>query len=444
MRLAVTNANVVTGDGKTILENCSVVIEDEIIVDIPSAQYLYYDPADRIIDAHGNLVIPGIITSHQHGVTFAPLFSTGQPPLPEGRIRANLDRLLSQGVTTLQSQDGLGTMDEVRRTDKIHPINIKTGTAHTPKNLALADSPDFRFGGIGKKHWGTTIDEMVRLGASCIGEIGTGIDAHYPDTILLPMAVKARTGYTLSATDARLLHQLRERDDLADLGLRLKELGLAEALSVSDVCDLFERVARWCSLAREAAEEGIEAARRLDMPIVIHNSPETQPLVVEAAKELGRRLVAAHCNFRFDVDGALAQAKRLRQLGAYLDIHTGDMFGVRFFVQSPDVTYALFANGLVDTISTDYIGGYWDPILLTLERVVEAGHVTLAQAIATATSNVVAAFPRLAPNRGLVERGKVADLVIVNRERIGRIETVIIGGKVVVERAEDPGLRIVY
>ena len=35
---------------------------------------------------------------------------------------------------------------------------------------------------------------MVDLGASCIGEVGTGIDAHYSDTILLPMAIKTKTG----------------------------------------------------------------------------------------------------------------------------------------------------------------------------------------------------------------------------------------------------------
>jgi hypothetical protein len=444
MRLAITNANVITGDGETILENCSVIAENEIISDIPRVQFLYYDPADRIIDAHGNIVIPGIITHHQHGATFSPLLATGNPPLPEARVLANLDRLLCQGVTTVQSQDGLGTMDEVRRADKIHPINVKTGTAHTPKNLRLADSPDFQFGGIQKKHWQTTVDEMAQLGASCVGELGTGIDSHYADTILLPMAIKSRTGQTLSPVDARKLHQLAVGGQFEVVGQRLRELQMADHLSIKGFQEVLDQVAQWSNLAREAAHEGIEAARRLNLPAVMHNSPETEPLVLDAAESLGDRLIAAHCNYRISSEEAVAQASRLRRLGAYLDIHTGDMFGVRFFVQSPDVTYALFRNGLVDLISTDYIGGYWDSILLTLEASVKAGHVTLAKAIATATSNVVKAFPRLAPNRGLLAPGKIADIVIVNREHIGRVETVIIGGKVVVERQEDPGLRIVY
>ncbi len=443
MRLAITNANVVTGDGKTILGDCTVIVEDELIVDIPMVQYLYYDPADRIIDARGDLVIPGVITHHQHGVTFSPLFATGQPPLPEARIRSNLNRLMCQGVTTVQSQDGLGTMDEVRRADKMHPINIKTGTVHTPKNLQLADSETFRFGGIQKKHWSTTAEEMVKLGASCIGEVGTGIDAHYPDTILLPIAIKAKTGRSLPAADVRILHQLvSKRKASEEIDQRLTELGVRDALSMAALRDLVDQVEGWSALAKEAAEEGIETARRLDIPAVVHNSPETQDIAAEAAKMLGGKLIAAHSNFRFDAEGAVAQATRLRQFGALLDIHTGDMFGLKFFVQSPDVTYALFTEGLVDLISTDYIGGYWDPILLTLERVIQARHVELPKAIATATGNVVKAFPRLAPNRGLVEAGKVADLVIVDRKHIGRIQTVIIGGRVVVEREEDPGLRI--
>ena len=442
MRLAITNANIITGDGTTILENCSVVVEDGLIVDIPKVQYLYYDPADRVIDAHGNLVIPGIITNHQHGVTFSPLFATAQPPLPEARIIANLDRLLTQGVTTVQSQDGIGTMDEVRLADKIHPLNIGTGTVHTPKNLRLADFDTLSFGAVKEKHRNTTIDEMLQLGASCIGEVGTGIDAHYPDTILLPRAVKEETGQSISSPQARMLHQLAKTGSSSELARKLEEYGLAR-LSIERFLESVHKVARWGNLAREAAEEGVEAGVRLNMPVVMHNSPDTQQCVLEAARKLGDKLVAAHCNFMFDVEGALAQARRLRKMGAYLDVHTGDMFGVRFFVQSPEVTYALFEEGLVDLIGTDYIGGYWDPILLTLERVVEAGYAELPRAIAMGTSNVTKAFPKLAPNRGLVECGRTADLVIIDREHIARIHYVIISGKVVVERFEDPGLRIV-
>jgi alpha-D-ribose 1-methylphosphonate 5-triphosphate diphosphatase PhnM len=257
------------------------------------------------------------------------------------------------------------------------------------------------------------------------------------------MAIKAKTGESISAAEARALHQLSLKGDRSqEVARKLDELGLAKRLSVATLQELAEQVSQWSELAKEAAQEGIEAAQRLNMPVVMHNSPETQALVVEVGKMIGDKLVAAHCNFRFDTKSAVAQATRLRQLGARIDVHTGDMFGLKFFVQSPDVTYTLFANDLVDMISTDYIGGYWDPILLTLERVIEAGHVKLPKAIAMATSQVAKAFPKLAPNRGLVESGKVADLVIVDRKHIGRIHAVIISGRVVVERAEDPGLHI--
>jgi imidazolonepropionase-like amidohydrolase len=44
-----------------------------------------------------------------------------------------------------------------------------------------------------------------------------------------------------------------------------------------------------------------------------------------------------------------------------------------------------------------------------------------------------AGVPGLAPNRGLVEVGRVADLTIVDRDDITNVRTVIIGGQVVVD-----------
>jgi imidazolonepropionase-like amidohydrolase len=49
------------------------------------------------------------------------------------------------------------------------------------------------------------------------------------------------------------------------------------------------------------------------------------------------------------------------------------------------------------------------------------------------TSSPAGFIPGLAPNRGLVEKGKVADLIIVDRDDITKVRTVIIGGEVVVD-----------
>ena len=94
---------------------------------------------------------------------------------------------------------------------------------------------------------------------------------------------------------------------------------------------------------------------------------------------------------------------------------------------------AMLEEGVLDMISTDYMGGYWDPILRILEYFVEQIIVDLPQAIALATGNVVKAIPNIAPGRGEVSEGKIADLVVLKKGSISQVKTVLTGGKVVVD-----------
>jgi imidazolonepropionase-like amidohydrolase len=59
--------------------------------------------------------------------------------------------------------------------------------------------------------------------------------------------------------------------------------------------------------------------------------------------------------------------------------------------------------------------------------------INLTQAIALATGNVTRAIPNVAPNRGQIIEGKIADLTVLNKERISDVRTVLISGKVVVD-----------
>ena len=43
--------------------------------------------------------------------------------------------------------------------------------------------------------------------------------------------------------------------------------------------------------------------------------------------------------------------------------------------------HILFREGLVDLISTDYISGYWDPILLVMQKLFEADLISLPKAV---------------------------------------------------------------
>ncbi len=69
MRILIFNANIITGDGKTVLGDHSLATDGELIDEIISNRCLYYDRADWMIDAAGGFVIPGIINHHTHYIT---------------------------------------------------------------------------------------------------------------------------------------------------------------------------------------------------------------------------------------------------------------------------------------------------------------------------------------------------------------------------------------
>ena len=158
---------------------------------------------------------------------------------------------------------------------------------------------------------------------------------------------------------------------------------------------------------------------------------------MELAKEAGphaRLIVSGHSNHpSFERQEAIEVARTLKGMGASIDISTFDLFVNRYTGGSPDNFYALLEADLVDTVSTDYGGGHHDSILTGLQFAVGKGVVDLPKAVSLATHNVAKAIPVLAPNRGLLEEGKVADVVITDEADLAQVETVIIGGQVVVE-----------
>ena len=75
MRIDIVNGSVVTGDGKTVLENTSVTVKDCVIAELPKVSYIPYNAyADEVINARGGYIIPGIINIHAHGAAFGPFF----------------------------------------------------------------------------------------------------------------------------------------------------------------------------------------------------------------------------------------------------------------------------------------------------------------------------------------------------------------------------------
>jgi len=102
--LLITNGVVVTlNDANEMLENGSVYIEDDKIVEIGQIPAGRYKP-DRTIDAGGNLVMPGLINTHHH--LYSTLARGFTPPgEPARNFKEILERLWWKLDLALDSED---------------------------------------------------------------------------------------------------------------------------------------------------------------------------------------------------------------------------------------------------------------------------------------------------------------------------------------------------
>jgi imidazolonepropionase-like amidohydrolase len=449
MDLVIRHARVIPGDGVTDYDRATILIRDDRIEQVqPGDADLGSDPGARVIDATGLLAIPGVINGHCHGCTTGPLFPSGSRALPLEKAAANACRMLREGVTTLVNLCGLGSMDDVKAvTDRV-PIRVKTGTCHTPSAIASARMVD----GAGlPKHDLGDVEAMLAAGAVAIGEMGSGasLGGGVTEYKYLPEAIAQATGVSIASQGAREIKEavvgrrvargVLDRERLAQV---LQRLGLAGRIEVDRLVEIVERVAlEPIALSLTSFDEAFETAEALGATVVVHSSITSAEHLVHLCRQYDRRrftVVAGHANHpSFTPEEAIRYARELRQAGAMIDVSTLDCILTRW-MNGPENLEALAAEGLIDTISTDYGGGHWDSILEAVHFLVRKGHASLAEAVAMATSNVARALPLAAPERGLLQKATVADLVLVDPLNPGRVEKVILSGRLVFDAAVCP------
>jgi imidazolonepropionase-like amidohydrolase len=437
------NGKIVTGDGKTLIETGSVVIDGDRIQDVLAGtrDEKAFSGSRRIIQAEGLLVMPGVINHHTHGIVRGPLYPSGATPLDWDHITANLDKHLLQGTTTLMSVCGFADMEEVVEANRRHPIRIKTATSHTPKNFEAAKQTDGA--GLTGKHLSLTVEKMLDQGAVAIGEIGAGhtLGGGGQDYLYIPRAVEKETGKRLTTPQARKLKYAilgrkidRSAFDPESVREVIDELGLSRELDVQRAREIVEQsVLPSYEVGLEGMREAAEIGKTLKVPVLIHNAASSMRVVEEVCRGKAD-IIAGHSSHpTFEMEESVTLAKRIKALGKTVDVSTLDMFGARQMCDSADILLALIREGVVDTISTDYAGGLWDSILTAVESAVADGAASLPEAVAMTGSNVCRAIPLLAPDRGLIEKGKFADILILNPEKISEVRTAIIDGRVVVD-----------
>lgn len=436
MRILIFNANIITGDGKTILENHSLILDGELIDTIIRLPYPRYVKPDLAINAQNGFVIPGIINHHAHNVTLGPAGNViGSIPYSKPRVLQNLRKHLLDGTTTIVNVDGMATQDEVAEARSLTPMLVQTMSTHTP--LYLENTKRLNLGGMKKEHW-LRVEDRIKQGAVGIGEVG-GAQEDMPPYRRTNVArvVEEKTGVKISpgefvALSGLLLAKPPDEKAASDL---MAKMGISPAME--ELKELVARNPELIRYSREACREAATIAAKLGVPLVMHNSPTTKSQVRDFAKDLKGLLIAAHSNYTpYKPQEAIEVTRAVKKAGGWVDIIGGDFFGPRLFFPNHATTLALLAEGLVDTMSTDYMGGHWDPILRVLEYAVLQNVIDLPQAIALATGNVTKAIPNVAPNRGQIAEDKIADLVILSPKSISEVRTVIIGGKVVVDEGK--------
>lgn len=442
--LIIKNGAVLPGDGRTVLDPGAVYIEGDRILEVSASPGRDGGPGDRVIDARGAVVFPGLVNTHGHACTVAPLFASGSPAVPLQQAVQNLDKHLRFGTTTLINVDGFALPEEVEAVRGVHPLHVVNGTCHLPVNLEAATKADGR--GLTDRHRAATADRLAGVGAVLIGEVGAGhtLGGGGQDYQFIPMRVRERTGVQLEPRQAQALkwavlgrHIDPSHFDRAKVAAVLAEIGLVGKLSEDEARDLVANsVLPSFQLGLQGFAEAGSAGQRLGLPVLVHNSAPSWGATRDLAATLGPLLIAGHTNHTtFTVEESLESARELRRRGCLIEVCTLDAFGAKRLVETPDHIYALLESDLADIWATDYAGGHWDCQLEGLEAVVRAGRVSLPKAIALASRNPARAVPGLA-DRGELLAGKPADVVIASADRLSQVRTVIVGGAVAYEHGE--------
>jgi imidazolonepropionase-like amidohydrolase len=437
--------DLVDGTGGPVRPQVDVVVEDDTIREIvPTRAAEEYGRVDELFEAAGLLALPGLINNHTHGTAYGPLFPSGHEALPPEQVRANLDRHLLEGTTSVLCVDGFVTAASAAGTNDDHPVNVRPASCNTPACLRAATIADG--GGLTDESRAFTAELAVDAGAVALGEIGAGhtLGGGGASYLYIPAEVARRTGVTITPRQADALkvavlgrHIAASSFDRDAVEQALETAGLRGKMPVEEIRELVsEIILPAFDVALDGLREAGEYAARAGVPVLVHNAAASMTQVASVART-GVPLIAGHSNHSsFELREALRHAEQLKELGATVDVSTLDTFGARRLTSGPDLLFAMFEAGLVDTISTDYAGGFHDPILLAVDRAVEAGVVTLPAAIAMATGNVADAIPGVAPRRGRAAPGMIADLVLTDPADLPRVRAVIIGGRTVVREGE--------
>lgn len=437
--LIIDNVTVVPGDGSPPQPERRITVYGSLIEEIgPRGRSLRGARVSRVIDGTGMIALPGIVNMHGHVLTFGPRLR-GEPPYPVNHVAHHLWRHFVYGTTTILSVDGYLLPYEAKVGMRHVPIKIQSTTLHTPKNIESAKRCHLEYT-LSEEQETCTVEKALDLGATCIGQVGGVFAILNMCYEQIPDAVYEATGRRIGPVEGRRLMEcvlgMTVDESVYEPSRVLSELndmGLGDLMTPSQARDIVHAIVLPVHKVQiEATYESAAVAKRLGVPVLLSNNTVMKEALREISKELGSLLIAVHSNHpSFSQDEAIEQAKFLKSNGAVIEVSTGDHLGLARMFTSGEVTRAMFRMGLVDLLSTDHTGGYFEPILRVIEWLVAEGTSSLGEAITYGTQNPARAIPRLAPNCGVLAPSRTADIALVNKDRLSEVIAVISDGRLV-------------
>lgn len=424
MLLLIKNGTVINPGDKTE-KKADVLVKDGRIKKIAEKQSI---KADRVVDATGCYVMPGFIDMHVHlrdpGLEHKETVETGVKAAIHG------------GFTTVVAMPN--TKPVVDNADVVNYVHNKA------YNIGLANV--LQAGAITKGQRGevlSDIEEMVEAGIPGISEDGKSVMNAQLYREAMTLAVKYDIPVFAHCEDINLVNGGIVNADEVTESMHLK--GISN--TVEDVI-----IARDILLAKETG-----AALHL-----CHCSTKDSVKMVELAKKAGIRVTAEVCPHHF-----ILTSSDLKEDDANYKMNPP--------LRTKEDVEALkkgLKDGIMDVISTDHaphttmekrmgirkapfgIVGLETAAALTMTELVDKGYLTIIQMAEKMSYNPAKI---LGIDKGVIEEGKIADLVVFNAEKEyiidpsnfwsrgkntpfagrkvkGMVMATIVGGKVVYEK----------